>query len=82
VVTRGWTPATLEMRAGAPNSCRWVGGFTTSYQRGDWDTSIHGGFELTSTAGIFHIKEFVRATEADKIVFERHWDHAIKRDLM
>jgi putative CocE/NonD family hydrolase len=82
VVTRGWTPATLEMRAGAPNSCRWVGGFTTSYQRGDWDTSIHGGFELTSTEQIFHIKEFVRATEADKIVFERHWDHAIKRDLM
>jgi putative CocE/NonD family hydrolase len=82
IVTRGWTPARLEMQAGAPNSCRWAGGFTTSYQRGDWNTSIHGGFELTSTAETFHIKEFVQATEADKTVFERHWDHAIKRDLM
>ena len=37
---------------------------------------------MTSTAETFHIKEFVQATEADKVVFERHWDHAIKRDLM
>jgi uncharacterized protein len=82
VVTRGWTPETLEMRAGFPNSCRWTGGFKASFQRGDWNTSIHGGFELTSTAETFRIKEFVRATEANKTVFERHWDHAVKRDLM
>jgi hypothetical protein len=47
-----------------------------------WNTSIHGAFELTSTPETFHMKEFVRATEDDKTVFERHWDHAIKRDLM
>jgi hypothetical protein len=82
VVTRGWTPALLEMQTGAPNSCMWTGGFTTSYQRGDWNASIHGGFELTSTADIFHIKEFVQAKDTDKIVFERHWDHSIKRDLI
>jgi len=82
VVTRGWTPALLEMQTGAPNSCMWTGGFTTSYQRGDWNASIHGGFELTSTAEIFHIKEFVQAKDTDKIVFERHWDHSIKRDLI
>lgn len=82
VVRRGWTPALLEMQTGVPNSCRWTGGFTTSYERGVWKTSIHGGFELTSTEQVFHIKEFVRATEADKVVFERHWDHEIKRDCM
>jgi hypothetical protein len=82
VVTRGWTPAVLEMQTAAPESCKWTGGFTTSYQRPDWNTSIHGGFELTSTAEIFHIKEFVQAKEGDKIFFERHWDHSIKRDLM
>jgi putative CocE/NonD family hydrolase len=82
VVTRGWTPALLEMQTGAPESCKWMGGFTTSYQRPDWNTSIHGAFELTSTAENFHLKEFVQAKEGDKIVFERHWDHSIKRDLM
>jgi uncharacterized protein len=81
-VTRGWTPATLTMQEGQPNSCRWAGGFTTRYKRVDWDTAIHGGFELSSTAQTFHIKEFIQATEADKVVFERHWDHVIKRDLM
>ena len=30
---RGWTPALLEMQTGAPKSCKWTGGFTTSYQR-------------------------------------------------
>ena len=82
VVTRGWTPAVFEMRSGAPQSCRWTGGFTTSYERADWNTSIHGGFELTSSAESFHLKEFVQAKEGERIVFERHWDHSIKRDLM
>jgi hypothetical protein len=82
LVTRGWTPATLAMQAGAPNSCKWTGGFTTRFERGAWNTAIHGGFELTSTAETFHVKEFIQATEADRVIFERHWDHAIKRDLM
>jgi putative CocE/NonD family hydrolase len=82
VVTRGWTPAVCDMQTGAPNSCKWTGGFTTSYRRADWNTSIHGAFEITSTPETFHVKEFVRATEGDQTVFERHWDHAIKRDLM
>jgi putative CocE/NonD family hydrolase len=82
VVTRGWTPQVMQMREGLPNSCRWQGGFTTSYRRADWNTAIHGGFELTSTSEIFRVKEFVRATEGDKTVFERHWDHSIRRDLM
>ena len=72
----------MQMREGLPNSCRWQGGFTTSYRRADWNTAIHGGFELTSTSETFRVKEFVRATEGDKTVFERHWDHSIRRDLM
>jgi hypothetical protein len=48
----------------------------------DWNTAIHGGFELTSTSEIVRVKEFVRATEGDKTVFERHWDHSIRRDLI
>jgi len=82
LITRGWTPAKQSMRAGEPNSCKWAGGFTTKFQRGAWIAAIHGGFELTSTAETFHLKEFVQATESEKVVFERHWDHAIKRDLM
>ena len=39
-VTRGWTPATLTMRERDPNSCRWAGGFTAHFQRGDWNTLV------------------------------------------
>jgi uncharacterized protein len=81
-VTRGWTPATLTMRKGDPNSCRWAGGFSAHLQRGDWNTLFVGGFEVRSTAEAFHVTEFVRASEAGRVVFERHWDHQIKRDLM
>jgi uncharacterized protein len=82
VITRGWTPAVLEMQAGMPTSCKWAGGFTSSYQRGEWNVSIHGGVEMTCTEESFRVKEFIRATEDNLTIFERHWDHAIKRDLM
>jgi hypothetical protein len=82
VVTRGWTPAAFEMKAGDPNSCRWSGGFSTRFQRAAWDATIRGGFDLTSSAENFHLQEFVEALEGDTIVFERHWVHDVKRDLM
>jgi predicted acyl esterase len=82
VINRGWTPATFEIRTGDPNSCRWTGGFETRFHRDSWNVAIRGGFELTSSVDNFFIKEFVQATESDKIVFERHWEHAIRRDLM
>jgi hypothetical protein len=51
-------------------------------KRGDWDTTLRSTMELTSTAEEFRIKESIHALKADKTVFERQWDHRIKRDLM
>ena len=81
-VMRGWTPATMKVREGDPNSCRWEGGFSARFERGDWKTLFVCGFEVRSTADAFHVTEFVRASEAGKPVFERHWNHDIPRDLM
>jgi uncharacterized protein len=81
-LTRGWTPWEMQMTEGAPNSCRWSGGFTEHFRREGWDALIYGDFEVTSTAENFRVKESVRATEAGKEVFKREWNHVIKRDLM
>ena len=81
-VLRGWTPTTFTMREGEPNSCRWQGGFSAQFQRGDWNTSFVGGYEVRSTRDEFLVMEFVRASEADRVIFEREWRHDIKRDLM
>jgi uncharacterized protein len=81
-ITRGWTRAELTMKVGDPNSCRWSGEFATRLYRGTWDTTVVAGFEVTSTAEKFIVKESVRATEAEEVVFERQWEHAIDRDLM
>jgi len=81
-VLRGWTPTTFSMREGEPNSCCWQGGFSAQFQRGDWKISFAGGYEVRSTPEEFWVMEFVRASEADHVIFEREWRQGIKRDLM
>jgi hypothetical protein len=51
-------------------------------KRKGWDTSLRSTLELTSTEAEFRMRESIHALEGDKIVFERRWDHAIKRDLI
>ena len=73
----------LEMTAGQPNSCRWAGEMIDRYERDDWGVNeITARYELTSTTDNFRLRESVKATHDQSVIFERHWDHTIKRDLM
>ena len=81
-LTAGWTPATLTMNEGDPNSCVWTGGYLMRVQRGNWDAMVKGTFEVTSTRSTFHVKEAIEAQEGTQTVFQRGWNHALKRDLM
>lgn len=72
----------LSIKEGDPNSSRWRLQWFSRLKRGEWDTSLRSTMELTSTAEEFWIKESIHALEGDRTVFERHWDHRIKRDLM
>ena len=73
---------TRSIREGDPNSSLWSVEWTRHLQRGDWNTKTRSTIELTSTADEFRIKESITAWEGDTQVFERAWDHRIKRDLM
>jgi putative CocE/NonD family hydrolase len=81
-LTAGWTRATMRMNEGDPNSCVWTGGYLFRVERGNWDATVKGTFEVTSSAATFHVKEAIEALEANKTVFERSWNHTIDRDLM
>ena len=81
-LTAGWTPATLTMNEGDPNSCVWTGGYLLRVQRGNWDAMVKGTFEVTSSRSTFHVKEAIEAQEGTQTVFQRSWNHALKRDLM
>ncbi|HEV7611596.1 MAG TPA: CocE/NonD family hydrolase [Steroidobacteraceae bacterium] len=72
----------LSIKEGDPNSSKWKLEWFSRLTRGEWDTTLRSTMELTSTAEEFRIKESIHALEADKTVFERQWDHRIKRDLM
>jgi len=73
----------LETTAGDPNSGRWAGEMTDRYERDDWGANeLCAGFELTSTPDAFRLRESLKATRGETVVFERHWDHTVKRDLM
>jgi putative CocE/NonD family hydrolase len=72
----------LSIKEGDPNSSKWTLEWFSRLKRGDWDTTLRSSMELTSTAEEFRIKESIHALEGDKTVFERQWDHRIKRDLM
>ncbi|MHB8381717.1 MAG: CocE/NonD family hydrolase [Candidatus Binataceae bacterium] len=71
-----------ELIPGSPNSSRWHGTYAVSYKREPWEAAVAASFELTSTAGHFHLTESIRASQGDKIIFEQTWENNIPRDLI
>jgi uncharacterized protein len=72
----------MSIQEGDPNSSKWKLEWFSHLQRDGWDTTLRSALELTSTAEEFRMKESIHALEGDKVVFERHWDNRIKRDLL
>lgn len=72
----------MSIKEGDPNSSIWKLEWFSRLMRNEWDTSLRSTLELSSTTEEFRIKESIRALEGDKVVFERHWDNRIKRDLL
>jgi len=72
----------LSIQEGDPNSSVWQLRWFSKIGRGDWDTTTESTLELSSTAEEFRIKESMTAWEGTKVVFQKAWDHTIKRDLM
>jgi len=81
-LSAGWTRATMSINKQDPNSCVWTGGYMFRVERGNWDATVKGTFELTSSAEVFHLKETIAAQDASGPVFERSWNHALRRDHM
>jgi predicted acyl esterase len=72
----------MSIQEGDPNSSVWQLEWFSKLDRGDWNTTTRSTLELSSTAEEFRIKESIAAWEGDTQVFQRAWDHRIKRDLM
>jgi uncharacterized protein len=72
----------LSIKEGDPNSSVWQLRWFSKLSRGSWDTTTESTLELSSTADEFRLKESMTAWEGGKIVFEKSWDHTIRRDLM
>jgi uncharacterized protein len=72
----------MSIAEGQPNSSIWSLEWFESRRRDTWQTMTRSTLELTSTAEEFLIKESIRATEGEKLVFEKKWQHRVKRDLM
>ena len=81
-LTSGWTPASFKVNPNNPASCVWRGGYLFRIERGAWKAAVRSAFEVTSSAGAFHIKESIEAFESERSIFERSWEHSIERDLM
>ncbi len=75
----GWS---ASIKDGDPNSCVWKRERRVVLKRGAVEIVLEASIELSSTPDEFHIKEVLRAIEDGKVVFDRQWAEAIKRDLM
>jgi predicted acyl esterase len=71
-----------EITAGAPNSCVWREENVVGYRRGDWDCRTVAGYEVTSTAEAFLIRETLKVTKGGEIFFEQEATSRIDRDLL
>ena len=65
-----------------PNTCLWRQQNIAGFKRGDWDCTVTSGFELTSTAEEFHLREYTRAQKGETQIFEREKVSKIKRNLI
>jgi hypothetical protein len=72
----------MSITEGDPNSSVWRLEWFSHLERPGWNTTVRSTLELTSTAEEFRIQESIHALEGESVVFERGWDHRIKRDLL
>jgi putative CocE/NonD family hydrolase len=72
----------IEVTEGDPGSCHMKLDHINRWKRGDWDCTIQFGADLTATAEVFHLKEWVVARHGDVEVFRRETPSTIKRDLL
>jgi hypothetical protein len=52
-----------------------------SRRRGDWQVRFETSMRLTCTGDAFRLQASLSASEGDKEICRREWDHAITRDL-
>jgi hypothetical protein len=71
-----------EIVEGDPNSGLWRQQNIAGFKRGDWDCTVTSGFELTSTADEFHLREYLRAKKGETQIFEREKFSKIGRHLI
>jgi hypothetical protein len=71
-----------EIKEGDPNTNLWRQHNIAGFKRGDWDCTVIVGFEMTSTADEFHLKEYVRANRGGKQIFDREKISKINRMLI
>lgn len=53
-----------------------------SMRRGAWRIRVEASTRLTADATAFRLEASLRAREGEDVVFERHWDERIPRDLL
>jgi putative CocE/NonD family hydrolase len=72
----------MSIKEGDPNSSVWKLEWFSHLKRKGWDTTVRSTLELSSTAEEFRMQESIQAHEGDTVIFERHWDTKVKRDLL
>jgi uncharacterized protein len=72
----------LAIQAGNPNSSVWSQHNSTRWRRDGWDCTVSAGFELTSTATHFHLRESLSAKRGAEEIFSREQTTLIERNLI
>ena len=52
----------------------------TELRRGDWSVAIDTGIEVSCTRDAFRVRAELRASESERVVFERDWDEEVPRE--
>src|SRR6266404_1032787 len=69
-----------SIKPDGPNSARARMTQTCEIGRGDWQTKVHTGAEMTSTDKTFELNAWVEAFEGDKPICRREWTASIPRN--
>lgn len=62
-----------------PNSGHWSQTTSVSWQRADWHVEVSAGYDLTSEAHHFKIREWLRAKNSDAVVYEQDITNIVSR---
>jgi len=71
-----------EITEGDPNSCVWRQENVVGYKRAGWDCRTVAGYEVTSTASFFLVKETLEVTKGGETFFKHEAVNKIARDLV